>query len=65
MNSVRRATGDRPSRFDHLATPLREAVAALRAGVARGDPVLLLTGPDGTGKTTVGRRLLEELDPQR
>ena len=48
-----------------LPAPLREALAALRAGLARDDPLLLVTGNAGTGKTTVGRRLLEELGPER
>ena len=71
MNPVRRGTSDLPSRVDidpevsFLATPLREAVANLRAGLEGDDPFLLLTGHAGTGKTTVARRLLEELDPQQ
>lgn len=71
MNPVRRGTSDLPLRVDIdpeislLATPLREAVANLRAGLAGDDPFLLLTGHAGTGKTTVARRLLEELDPQK
>jgi general secretion pathway protein A len=65
MNPVRRGSGDLPAGADFLATPLREAVVMLRAGLAREDPLLLLTGHAGVGKTTVARRLLEELDAQR
>lgn len=65
MNPVRRGTRELLSRSGFFATPLREAVAILRAGLARDDALLLLTGDAGTGKTTVARHLLEELDPQR
>jgi general secretion pathway protein A len=71
MNPVRRGTSDLPHRVatdpevSFLAKPLREAVANLRAGLARNEPFLLLTGHAGAGKTTVARRMLEELDPRQ
>ncbi len=65
MKPVRRGTRELALGSDFFATPLREAVALLRAGLARDDPLLLLTGAAGTGKTTVARHLLEALDPQR
>lgn len=38
----------------------RAVLLALGYSLARGDEFMLLTGDAGTGKTTVGRRLLEE-----
>jgi general secretion pathway protein A len=68
---TRRETVDPPFSLDGaqegtvLVKPLREALATLRLGLARGDPFLLLTGSAGTGKTTIVHRLLETLDPER
>lgn len=71
MRPVRRERIDPPFRFGGptegtvLLASLREALATLCLGLARGDPFLLLTGGAGTGKTTVVRRLLERLDAER
>jgi len=53
------------ARFYVDATPHRAALNALLAGLRRGDEFMLLTGDFGTGKTTVARRLLEEVDRER
>jgi type II secretory pathway predicted ATPase ExeA len=40
------------------------ALAAVAAGFARRDPVVLLDGPPGTGKSLVARKWLEQLLPE-
>src|SRR5690349_17866921 len=53
------------ARFYVDAAPHCAALNALLAGLRRGDEFMLLTGDFGTGKTTVARRLLEEVDRER
>ncbi len=48
-------------RFYVDSVPHRAAFDALRGGLKRGDEFMLLSGDFGSGKTTVGRRLLEDM----
>lgn len=53
------------SHFYVDAAPHRAAVRALQDRLSRGDEFMPLVGEFGAGKTTVGRRLLEEIDRKR
>lgn len=49
-------------RFLYLATPHREALAHLLYGIEQGEGFISVTGEVGTGKTTLCRTLLEQLE---
>ncbi len=49
-------------RFLYLATPHREALAHLLYGIEQGEGFISITGEVGTGKTTLCRTLLEQLE---
>ena len=53
------------SRFYVDAAPHRAAIQALQDRLGRGDEFMPLVGEYGVGKTTVGRRMLEEMDRGR
>ncbi len=53
------------SRFYVDAAPHRAAIRALRDRLGDGDEFVPLVGDYGAGKTTVGRRMLEEIDRGR
>ncbi|HWR17309.1 MAG TPA: AAA family ATPase [Terriglobales bacterium] len=48
-------------RFVHLAEPHRDSLVALLGGIIKRKGILLLTGPVGTGKTTLLHTVLEIL----
>ena len=52
-------------RFHVEAAPQRAAILALRDGLRRGDEFIPLVGEFGVGKTTVARRLLQEVHDDR
>jgi len=52
-------------RFHVDAAPQRAAILALRAGLLRGEEFIPLVGDFGVGKTTVARRLLQEIHDGR
>ncbi|MFL6630213.1 MAG: ExeA family protein, partial [Vitreoscilla sp.] len=52
-------------RFHVDAAPQRAAILALRDGLRRGDEFIPLVGDFGVGKTTVARRLLQEVHDDR
>ncbi len=49
-------------RFFFGSSVHRRAMSYLRYGLAQGEGFIVITGGIGTGKTTLGRNLLEELD---
>lgn len=53
------------SRFYVDTAPHRAAISSLKERLQRGDEFVSLVGDFGAGKTTVGRRLLDEMDPRR
>src|ERR1022692_1199547 len=53
------------SRFYVDAAPHRAAIRALQDGLGHGDEFMPLIGEFGAGKTTVVRRMLEEVDRAR
>jgi type II secretory pathway predicted ATPase ExeA len=53
----------RPSlRFVHLGQSHKEALALLTRGVTERKGLILLTGEIGTGKTTIAKKLLQDID---